>query len=365
MVLSACALVPATVASAALAGLVGTPIGALAAPAELSAFNDAVAWTALDPTTQRASLIVRDAGGERQLGIASQPGGFPGLSLGSDAAGRTIALFSRCPADTSPTAVLAGAAIGCRLDEASLQTGAERPVAGASGVIVATARAGRVAFVRMRDHVPTLWLGELSDIAAARELPLLDPQHPSSTSPRPVVVPRRDLSISAIDLSGSRVAYIEHYTTNCACLGHVSVLAVDFGRHAPRKIAEIALGGASTTDRYLLGAQFADGELFDFQYGDSRDGFPAELQAHTLSGKLVATATIGLPQPGSQVFPHGLEVTGAAYDDGHLYYAVAPEDSSPTNCDVDDGPPAAIPSGACAVYDAGLIHLTPTPARTP
>jgi hypothetical protein len=76
--------------------------------------------------------------------------------------------------------VLSAAAADCRLDAASLQAGVERPVAGASGVAVAAVRSGRVAFVRMRDHVPTLWLGELSAIAGAREPPLLDPQHASA-----------------------------------------------------------------------------------------------------------------------------------------------------------------------------------------
>ncbi len=106
--------------------------------------------------------------------------------------------------------------------------------------------------------------------------------------------------------------------------------------------------------RYLLDPHLDGGHAFDFQFGS--DGSPIELQERTLTGAIIGAAQIGLPDSGAVAVPNPLDVTAVAFDGGHLYYALAPDQYELTSCDAPGEPPPNTPS-LCPIYDSGRIQL--------
>src|SRR4051812_49752124 len=94
---------PVAVADDAVADLVReTPI---------SAYGGAVAWSAYDPASGRFALVIRQRETTTAARVASPRRPFD-VSLGPDAAGRGVPLYTRCP---SPTR-------GCRVSPHDLPT---------------------------------------------------------------------------------------------------------------------------------------------------------------------------------------------------------------------------------------------------
>jgi hypothetical protein len=129
----------------------GQVLGTVTAETPISAYRGWVVWSA--PDSGRFRLVAWHAGATTVLPIGSRPQPFD-VDLGTDARGRVVATFSRCPTFSADSGWRPPAARGedCRLRVVDLATGSERGagIAHPQGASDTTPSmwAGRIAFAR-------------------------------------------------------------------------------------------------------------------------------------------------------------------------------------------------------------------------
>lgn len=178
----------------------------------VSAYQNAVAWSAFDPASQMYRLMARVGG--RVVAVRAAPRAVPfDVDVGPDALGRPVVTFSRCAreprAPFTPIPDYTGGR-GCSLREATLPDGTERalPVAVPPGfsAVRPTVWGSRLAFVADADRAP-------------RRVRMYMVERPSGRQRR-VLTFRGDpswVSVVGVDLRGRQLAYTLRGIRNSRC----------------------------------------------------------------------------------------------------------------------------------------------------
>jgi hypothetical protein len=149
---AACLAVAAALAPAGVARAQSTPVTTLDRPTPIAAFGGRLAWSALDRTTGRFTLLTRFGGAIAPVPVPQRAVPFD-VDLGPGPDGRTVAVYSRCaqepPLGSGFAPTLYNRGRGCDLFLFDFATGAERRLANASAP-------------NASEFFPTIWRGTLA-----------------------------------------------------------------------------------------------------------------------------------------------------------------------------------------------------------
>lgn len=310
--------------AAARAQQTTTTLAELGGPTGLTAYVGRVLWSTLDPSTGAYRLTQRYRGITSTLPVAPRAAAFD-ADLGTDAQGRTVAVYSRCSAErgaSDPRTPRWDQARGCRIYEFSFATGQQRRVAGlargdASEFLPSMWR-GRLAYalIERPGGSAKLMLGHRRVRGGTRRVcgKLLVGRKVVSSCP-PLVAPQP----SALDLSARGLAIVwQHGGAVRSQTPHLDVrpawtLLVD-GNDGTQRVVNHASAGEGNL-RYLLGGSWDRGWLYSARacFDECNGGFAS-------SGLFRSRAGQGRPASAPSPAP-GRLLTAVAVDGATLYYA--------------------------------------------
>jgi len=310
----------------------------VAAPTAVAARRGVIAYSDYDPALRVSFLTIRGSTGVvRRLPVAPQAGGFT-VTLGTDARGRLIAIYPRCPPH--------GARARCRLYVTRIADGVERAVRGGQGGQLGVSEHGHLVMVRETRGAERLVSGTLDGALAVRlPLPRLFDYYAEG---KPRRLPPSDLKITSMTIRGRDVAYVLEYNLPVAPIA-ASEVWMNHGQRPPRLLAHIGTGGAASGFRTFFAPRLTGRYLDVYQQGGCE--FYNEVQRRTLTGRLVAHAGIGHVNANSQ------ELTSAAFDGNRLVFSL--QRQSPDGCT----PYGRKPIQRCAIWESRTLRFTPTTAH--
>jgi hypothetical protein len=333
----------------------GIVLARVAAPTHVAARDGVAVFGAFDRATRATTLMRRDRtgvidpvgvppipqpafAGDRRSGPAGPPS-FE-VTLGIGARGGLVATYIRCPTP---------ARASCRLALTDLATGAERLIPGTGRALRGALSGSRVVLVRRdEDGIQRLYATRATGARPLRRLRLprlrvVGPEPGETTA-----IDRRRAQIAALDVRGDDVAYVVNYPVTEAGEVSSSDLWLNRGDRAPRRLARVGTGAASSGFREYLQPRLSARSVVVFQQGrDQGSG----VQRWSLRGRLLGAGSIGLRVASDH------EVTGGTYDRGRFLFATNPYQGN--GCAAFDQPPAG---ATCPVLDAGRVVLRPPAA---
>jgi len=229
-------------------------------PSPVSALDGVVAWVRASGRGHRFEIVIRRHGHDRRLRATSARGWIDGVQLGSDADGRAIVVYSRCPHKPYGSARPGHAGTdGCRLWWAPLAGTAAHMIAAAPpDSSVGTAVGGRVAFV-VQANTASPGTGSVR----------LETAGLSGASARSLPVPhQRGASIEHISASPTQVAFVESAEQPGAASTGLSQIWLDEGSAAPRLIASLSSDDAPTDEsaQFFAGLTLSAGYVYTSIY---------------------------------------------------------------------------------------------------
>ncbi len=220
-------------------------LAAPAFPSGVSAVGGVVAWAAASGSGHRFEIVVRRGGRSRALRATSAVGWIDAVKLGTDSAGRSIVVYSRCPHSPFATATAGSAGTdGCRLWWAPTRGGRARRISAApADTSVGVAERGVVVFAVQ------------PNTARAHQPARIERARLSGTSAHPLRLPSpAGATIDDISAAGTRVAISEAPASSSSTTG-TSEIWLDSGGAAPQLIAKVSSDSNPIDDA----EQFFDG----------------------------------------------------------------------------------------------------------
>jgi hypothetical protein len=273
--------------AAARAGSLGST-SVLATPtftSPVAATGGVVAWAAPSGRGHRFEILIRRAGATHALASTSAVGWIDGVKLGTDAHGRAIVVYSRCPHSPFASATAGNAATdGCLLWWARLSGGGPQRIAAAPvDTTVGSATAGRVVFAVQ------------PNTGHQRQPARLETATITGHAAHALVVPTpRGATIGDVSVAGSDVVFIEE---PLVADPHMSPSQVwlDAPGAAPALLAQQISDGVQIDNaaRFFDGVTLKGSDVYAFLYANS-GVFPAaasELEQIPLAGGATPTAT--------------------------------------------------------------------------
>ncbi|HLM85244.1 MAG TPA: hypothetical protein VK272_03550 [Solirubrobacteraceae bacterium] len=238
-------LVPATPAAYAGESRRASTLATTSLPSPVSAVGGVVAWVGASGRGHRFQIVIRSRGHNRALSATSAVGWIDGVKLGTDAHGRTIVVYSRCPykpyGNSSPGH---GGTDGCRLWWAPTAGGAAHLVRAAPpDASTGQAVGGSVVFAVQPNS---------ANLGAAR----VETARLSGNSAQALPVPHpKGASIEDISASSTQVAFIENSEEPTGQPTGLSQIWLDEGNATPKLIAHVRSDDVPIDES----AQFFDG----------------------------------------------------------------------------------------------------------
>jgi hypothetical protein len=154
-------------------------------------------------------------------------------------------------------------------------------------------------------------------------------------------IDRRRVQIAALDVREDDVAYVVNYPLTEGGEVSSSDPWLNRGKRAPRRLARVGTGGASSGFREFVGPRLSRRSMVVFRRArDQGNG----IQRWSLGGRLLGAGAVRLTGD------H--EVTGGTFDRERLYFSTNPYQG--TGCAAFGQPPA---SATCPVLDSGRVVL--------
>jgi hypothetical protein len=330
----------------------GIVLERVAAPTHVAARDGTAVFGAFDPATGTTTLMRRGRDGSiAPAGLPPIPapafagdrrGRRPGdppafeVTLGTGPGGSLVAAYMRCPVPARRTS--------CRLALADLATGIERLVPGTGRALRGAVSGSRVVVVRRdTDGIQRLY----TTARGSSELRRLRLPRPDSTFGDGAPIDRRRVQIAAVDVRGDDVAYVVNYPLSSGGELSSSDIWLNRGGRAPRLVARVRTGGASSGFREYLQPRLYASSIVAFQQArDQGNG----VQRWSLRGRLLGAGSIGLQRASDH------EITGGTFDRARFLFATNPYQGN--GCAGFDEPAAG---ATCPVLDSGPVVLRPPP----
>ncbi len=275
------AAVPAVRAQAAPLSM-SAELAAPAFPSPVSAAGGVIAWAAPSGAGHRFAIVVRQGGHEHALSATSAVGWIDGIKLGTDSAGHSIVVYSRCPHSPFASAAAGSAGTdGCRLWWAAISGGgAHRIDAAPADTSVGVAEHGNVVFAVQ------------PNTAHENQPARIETAHLTGTSAHALRLPAPDgATIDDLSANGSQVAFSEAPLAADPSMG-VSEIWLDSGNAAPELIARVVSDGVPIDDseQFFDGLTLTSGFVYAFLYSQRGIYPPVASQLEQISLPSLATS---------------------------------------------------------------------------
>jgi hypothetical protein len=300
--------VPAAVAAAGAFG-VAADLATPAFPSSVSAVGGVVAWAAASGPGHRFEIVVRRGRHSHALTATSSARWIDAVKLGTDAGGRSIVVYSRCPHSPFANAIVGSAGTdGCRLWWAPTSGGsAHRVNAAPADTSVGVAEHGVVVFAVQ------------PNTARANQPARIETARLSGTSTRALKLPRPDgATIDDISANGAQVAISEAPSSSNSSMG-VSEIWLDNGGAAPQMIAKVVSDDNPIDDseQFFDGLTLTSTFVYAFLYSESGIVPPVASQLEQVSLPGLAT-TVASWAPSAALSSDGINATAFDPSNGRL-----------------------------------------------
>jgi len=300
--------VPAAVAAAGTLG-VAAGLATPAFPSSVSAVGGVIAWAAASGAGHRFEVVVRRGRHNLALTATSAVGWIDGVKLGTDSAGHSIVVYSRCPHSPFASANAGSAGTdGCRLWWAPTSGGsAHRINAAPADTSVGVAEHGVVVFAVQ------------PNTARANQPARIETARLTGTSTRALQLPTPDgATIDDISANGAQVAFSETPGSSNSSMG-VSEIWLDNANAAPQLIAKVVSDGVPIDDseQFFDGLTLTSGSVYTFLYSQSGIVPPVASQLEQISLAGLAT-TIAPWAPSASLRSDGINATAFDPSNGRL-----------------------------------------------